>query len=245
MVVVALSLKMYFTRKRTIDYCQDLVKLLEPTGLANRSLTMAVLPDFLTLADAARILLPAHVRVGAQDICDQDRGAFTGEVSPSDVAELGGSVAEIGHIERRTLYHEDDGLVARKVAAAWRNGLTPLLCVGEDEVMDPKEAAAYCVREIRSVVGDDEGSPLWVAYEPRWAIGAKQPAPTDYVMTVCELLKQAISGYRDANVLYGGSAGPGLLSQIWPSADGLFLGRFAHDPKAFVSVAQEAVDLAD
>ncbi|MDF7664646.1 triose-phosphate isomerase family protein [Bifidobacterium sp. ESL0745] len=245
MTVIALSLKMYFPRERTIKYCEDLAKLVSERNLSKRKLTMAFLPDFLTLPDAARLLLPEGIRVGSQDICDEDRGAYTGEVSPADVAALGGSVAEIGHIERRRLYHEDDELISKKVAAAWRNNLTPLLCVGEDKVMEPEEAAAYCIKEIHSVVGKEQGYPLWIAYEPRWAIGAEHPAPTSYVKTVCEYLKQAISGYRDANVLYGGSAGPGLLTEIWPSVDGLFLGRFAHDPKAFISVVEEAVNLVD
>ncbi|PWG60802.1 triose-phosphate isomerase [Bifidobacterium catulorum] len=242
MAVIALSLKMYFPRRRTVDYCRTLAGLLTERGIGDSGPTMAVLPDFLTLAEVQGILAPVNVRVGAQDMCADDRGAFTGEVSGSDLRDLGASVVELGHVERRTLFHEDDGMVARKVRAAWRNGLTPLLCVGETEREGATAAAERCLGQIASAVGDDRESPLWVAYEPRWAIGASEPASAEYVREVCDRIKQSL-GERPSAVLYGGSAGPGLLSRLWPSVDGLFLGRFAHDPHAFMSVVDEAIGL--
>jgi triosephosphate isomerase len=80
-----------------------------------------------------------------------------------------------------------------------------------------------------------------VAYEPYWAIGASHPAPTDYVADVCELLRPALADELDEfAIIYGGSAGPGLLSKLQDSIDGVFLGRFAHDPTAVAGVLTEA-----
>jgi triosephosphate isomerase len=205
---------------------------------------MAVLPDFLSIAEVGNIVLPAGIRLGSQDICADDRGSFTGEVSGTDLADLGSSVAEIGHVERKLLFHEEPALIRRKVDAAWRNGLTPLLCVGEKERAGTDMAVDICLNQIREAVGTDESSPLWVAYEPLWAIGARNPAPAEYVTAVCSRLKEAVAPHEDAAVLYGGSAGPGLLTQLWPSVDGLFLGRFAHKPEAFISVLEEALELS-
>ncbi|WEV72020.1 triose-phosphate isomerase family protein [Bifidobacterium sp. ESL0790] len=261
--IVALSLKMYFSRQQTLRYCQDLAELLRSDGLdeaMNRpsELTMAVLPDFLTLPSAADTLRPLDVEVGSQNIATDDHGAFTGEVSGVDIASLGASIAEIGHVERRTIFHEDDVMVARKVQAAWRNGLTPLLCVGEQKRGTPEEAVRLCLRQIESAesggapegqaasqaLKTSQGLPLWIAYEPRWAIGASEPAPTSYVKEVCGSLKEELAKRPgDSAVIYGGSAGPGLLTELWPSVDGLFLGRFAHKPEAFMSVVHEAIDL--
>ena len=240
MAIVALSTKMYFPRKRTLDYCQRLVQLLKPIHNAD-SVVMAVLPDFLAIASAESLLKPAGVRIGAQDVCPDDRGAYTGEVSGSDLAALGASIVEIGHIERRRYYHEDDALISGKVAAARRNGLTPLLCVGEPERMDAGKASQVCIREINNAVDGHKPGPLWVAYEPIWAIGAQHPASTEHVREVCTAISNHCRQYADKiSLIYGGSAGPGLLTELWPAVDGLFLGRFAHEPEAFISVVQEA-----
>lgn len=247
MAIVALSLKMYFERWQTLDYCHEVVRLLKKDEELNeqRRVTMAILPDFLSLAEAARILSPTNIRVGAQDLCADDRGAFTGEVSGHDIAALSGSIVEIGHIERKLLYHEDRPLIARKVRAAWRNSLTPLLCVGEQQRVSAEMASDLCIEQIREFAGSNPEAPLWVAYEPLWAIGADNPAPTEYVREVCSRIKDSLHARREAKVIYGGSAGPGLLTQLWPAVDGLFLGRFAHKPEAFVAVAQEALALEE
>jgi triosephosphate isomerase len=155
---------------------------------------------------------------------------------------LGVSVAEIGHVERRLLYHEDRPLIHRKVLAAWRNGLIPLLCVGEKERVGSQMAAEICTHQIQEAVGTDMDSPLWVAYEPLWAIGADKPAPKEYVREVCECLREILHG-RQSAVLYGGSAGPGVLTDLGGAVDGVFLGRFAHEPSAFVEVVREASQL--
>lgn len=243
--VVAVSLKMYFERDRTLRYCRDVVRLLAAEDDVSAHVRLAILPDFLSLAEAARELADSPVVLGAQDLCQDDRGAFTGEVSGVDLAALGVRVVELGHAERRTIYREDDEMVAAKTAAALRNGLTPLLCIGEPDRGTPQQAAERCVAQVRSALGGATPESLWLGYEPYWAIGAAEPAPADYVSEVCRGIRAGLGDdVADFTVLYGGSAGPGLLSRLDPAIDGLFLGRFAHDPAAFVAVAREARERA-
>lgn len=245
--IVAVSLKMYFTRSRTLKYCKRVGEIAEASAaVRDGDVSLAVLPDHLTLAAAAKTLAGTGAMLGAQDLSQEDRGAFTGEVSGADIAELGARVVEVGHAERRTIYKEDEAMVAAKTAAALRNGLIPLLCIGEEErAKDPTDAAAACAAQVRSAVGnegtDDE---VWLAYEPYWAIGAPEPAPAAYVRDVCEALRAEVAGLLpNLSLVYGGSAGPGLFAELHPSVDGLFLGRFAHDPAALAQVVEEAAAL--
>lgn len=203
-----------------------------------------VAPSFPLLESATRIFSGTGVTVGAQNCADGD-GALTGEVSPGLLAEMGVGLVEIGHAERRSRYAEDDALVARKVSAALASGLTPLLCIGESERSGAEEAAEFCRRQVESALqGNADADSLLLAYEPVWAIGAPAPAPTDYVNDVVTRLRAKLStgGGAGARIIYGGSAGPGLLPEL-EAVDGLFLGRFAHDPRNFGAVLDEALAL--
>lgn len=238
--IVAISLKMYFDRARTLSYIRTLTGTVAQADYSG--IQLAVLPDFLTIWEAAGILDGSGLLLGAQDICQDDRGAFTGEVSGADLAELGVALVELGHAERRTIYGEDDALVAAKFAATVRNGMIPLLCIGEAQRSDADQAAQQCLTQIQAVAGDVLPEQVWFGYEPYWAIGAAQPAPVEHVQQVCTAIRAGLGeqGQRAA-ILYGGSAGPGLLTKLGDSVDGLFLGRFAHNPEAFFSVAAEAL----
>ncbi|WP_316668387.1 triose-phosphate isomerase family protein [uncultured Propionibacterium sp.] len=242
--IVAVSLKMYFERARTLDYARSLVELVGAEQGLSDAVRMAVLPDFLTVAEAGAILDGSGIALGAQDLCQDDRGARTGEVSGADLVALGARVVEVGHAERRTIYHEDDAMIAAKTAAAVRNGITPLLCIGESERSGEDEAAAACIAQVRSALAGAQPAEVWLGYEPHWAIGAPAPAPSGYVSTVCNGIREGLGDVPGLSLLYGGSAGPGLLGALDPAIDGLFLGRFAHDPAAFVSVAKEARERA-
>ena len=109
-----------------------------------------MLPSFPAIPACLEIFAGTPVRVGAQDIASDDGGAFTGEVSGSMLAELGCTHAEVGHAERRRLFGETDDVVAAKAVAALRNGLTPVMCVGEPERTTADLAAASCISELSS-----------------------------------------------------------------------------------------------
>jgi triosephosphate isomerase len=245
--IVAISLKMYFGNARTLDYCRALAALTQnDEGVQTGATHLVVLPTFVSIPGVLTAVQGTNVRVGAQDLAAEDTGPFTGEVSGAELAEIGCTHVEVGHAERRTLFGETDLVVAAKTRAAFRNGLVPILCVGEPSPTEPATAADVCVRQVLSALpqhGDKDVATrgVIVAYEPYWAIGAPQPAPTTYVADVCQRARTALADHLDhVAIIYGGSAGPGLLTDLDGNVDGLFLGRFAHDPQAVADVLTEA-----
>jgi triosephosphate isomerase len=156
--------------------------------------------------------------------------------------------AEVGHAERRRLFGETDEVVAAKVAAALDAGIVPVLCVGEADRLSADDAAAATVAQLHADLEDSPAGPVVVAYEPVWAIGAPQPAPAIHISTVTRALRAALDALparTGSSVIYGGSAGPGLLTELGDDVDGLFLGRFAHDPEALIAVLDEAAALSE
>ncbi|MGA1838489.1 triose-phosphate isomerase family protein [Herbiconiux sp. 11R-BC] len=239
--LVGVSLKMYFGHAQTAAWVERVGEIAHATpAVAEGRVQLFVIPGYLSLASSVRALEGSRVLVGAQDVAAADTGAFTGEVGGPELAEIGVRLAEVGHAERRSLFGETDETVALKTAAALRNGLTPVLCVGERMRTEPAAAAAECRRQIASALAGAADGPVIVAYEPVWAIGAAEPAEPAYVTAVCALLHAAVADRPGSAVIYGGSAGPGLLSELGPEVDGLFLGRFAHDPAALERVLAEA-----
>jgi triosephosphate isomerase len=246
--LVGVSLKMYFGHRQALDWCARVAELgrLHP-AVASGRVEVFVIPSYLAVPSAIDIFEGTRVVVGAQDLASADTGAFTGEVSGAELAELGVGVVEVGHAERRRLFGETDEIVAEKSAAALRNGLTPVLCVGETEKTDPADAAAEVLAQLRSALAGAADGRVIVAYEPVWAIGAAEPAPAEHIRSVCAILRESIAslGGRDGSaVIYGGSAGPGLLTELGSDVDGLFLGRFAHDTEALGLVLDEAAAVA-
>jgi triosephosphate isomerase len=243
-VTVGVSLKMYFDPARARSWFGDVAEIASRNdGVRSGAVELFVIPSFLSIPDAVAAFAGTPVAVGAQDLFWEDRGAFTGEVSGADLAALGVSVVEIGHAERRTLFGEDDAVVARKTAAALRNGITPVLCVGESTPQDSIEAASFCIAQLESALDGAAAGRVIVAYEPVWAIGAAEPASSEHVDAVCAEIRKHLDtlGERErSSVIYGGSAKPGLLGRLGTDVDGLFLGRFAHDPAALEGILNEA-----
>ncbi|WP_264159490.1 triose-phosphate isomerase family protein [Mycetocola spongiae] len=243
---MGISLKMYLGHRATLDWTRAVVDIAraDPGVSAGRT-TVALLPTFVSLDASLALAAGTPVAIGAQDLFWEDNGAFTGEVSGQTLAEIGCGYVEIGHAERRSLFGEDEGVVARKLAAAARNGLAPILCVGEPAHGSAASAAAVSIAQLRSALSELEGTldHLVVAYEPVWAIGAAKPADPEHVRAVCREIRAELDSHPRigrGTVIYGGSAGPGVLDTLGEDVDGLFLGRFAHDPEALRSILVEA-----
>ena len=239
---IGVSTKMYLGYQASLGWLSEVRSIVDDRpGLAAQDspVRVFVIPSFPVLEPATRILAGSPVLLGAQN-CAWGEGALTGEVSPGMLAELGVSLVEIGHAERRRLFAEDDAVVARKVRAVVGHSLTPLLCIGEPDRLDAGAAADFCVGQVRAATGGDRAllRRLVLAYEPVWAIGADEHAPPHHVNAVLTLIRAAL-GPR-CPLIYGGSAGPGLLPQL-AAADGLFLGRFAHDAANLGRVLDEAM----
>jgi triosephosphate isomerase len=245
-VVIGVSLKMYFSHARTVEWCRAIAQLArEHWAVQSGNAQLFVIPTYPSIP-AALAIVGDHVAVGGQDLSTEDAGALTGEVSGAELAEIGCRVVEVGHAERRVLFGETTEVVRAKTAAALRNGLAPVLCIGEERRGDAREAARECIRQLNDALSaaDDAGlrGRVIVAYEPQWAIGAPEPAPPEYIRDVGAELGDhvhSLDNHPRSALIYGGSAGPGLLTEIAPSVDGLFLGRFAHDPAAVEAVLDE------
>ena len=247
-VTVGVSLKAYFGRAQARAWFDEVAAALrDHAALRDPDVDVFVIPTYLQFDDARGAFDGLRIAVGAQDVSPFGPGAYTGEISAAELAESGVRLAEIGHAERRRLFGETDELVAAKVAASLSAGVTPLLCVGEAEQQDAASAATVAVAQLRADLDGAPDGPVIVAYEPVWAIGAAEPAPIEHIAVVSRELTAALDddpGREGSLVIYGGSAGPGLLTRLGDDVDGLFLGRFAHDARNFAAVLDEAVALA-
>jgi len=245
---LGVSLKLYLDHVTTLEWCRSVGDIAARSGaITDGRLELVVLPAVTALSAVAEILGPAGVAIGGQDLWAEDRGPFTGEISGADLAAIGCRFVEVGHAERRRIFGETDELVRRKLAAATRNGLTPLLCVGEGRRGTARDAADECIRQLRAALtGEDGAAPgprdLVVAYEPVWAIGAAEAAPAEHIASVCAAIRRWVASWSDATwvrVIYGGAAGEGIMSSLGDSVDGLFLGRSAHHPARLARVIGE------
>jgi triosephosphate isomerase len=250
-LTIGISLKMYFGQRHTVGWCRAVAGLAaRHPAVTRRAVELFVLPAAPMIAPALEVFAGTPVGVGAQNLYSEDSGPFTGEVSGALLREMGCRYAEVGHAERRRLFGEDNPAAAAKVAACWRNGLIPVLCVGEPSRSSPRQAAAACVAEAREVLDDAADGTrgrVVLAYEPQWAIGRSEPAPVRHIREVAAGLRRWLAArdqFAGSRVIYGGSAGPGLLASVSDTVDGLFLGRFAHDPAAVEAILDEAQAIA-
>jgi triosephosphate isomerase len=212
---------------------------------------VAVCPPFPYLATAAGHLAGTPILLGAQDLCEDDEGAFTGEVSGAMLADVGCRFVIVGHSERRTLYGETDDRVAAKFRAALRHGLTPILCVGE--TLEQREAGCTetrVQRQLAAVVRDagiDAFEQAVVAYEPIWAIGTGRTATPDQAQEVHAYIRGLLRAENVriadcARVLYGGSVKAANAAQIFtmPDVDGGLVGGASLEAAGFASICRAA-----
>lgn len=242
--IVGASLKMYFDLPSTDRYIEEVAKLSKAADEAN--VDLFVIPDFVALIPASQKLANTNVQLGAQNCASAASGAFTGEVSAKTLKQAGVKIVEIGHAERRRLFGETDQDVAAKAKLIAEEGMIPLVCVGEKSKSSiASQAVGTAISECKpqvaaAVSAIPDNAELIIAYEPVWAIGASQPAGADHVVAVAQNLRALVAGRSGrTRILYGGSAGPGTFQQLKDGADGLFLGRFAHDPNNLHKVITE------
>jgi triosephosphate isomerase len=212
---------------------------------------IVVFPPYVYLADAARILEEGQIRLGAQDVCAEAAGAFTGQVGVAMLKDVGCHYVIVGHSERRRLYHEDDALVARKFAAVAQAGLTPVLCVGETlEEHEARQAEAVVARQIDAVVamnGIGSFAHAIVAYEPVWAIGTGRTATPQQAQTMHAFVRgriaaQDVSIGARLRILYGGSVKGGNAAELFlmPDVDGGLVGGASLSADEFQQICAAA-----
>lgn len=250
-LTLGVSLKMYFGYQQTREWCQQVAEITRNHPLLKHNdVTLFTFPSQPAIETALTAFAAAPMSVGAQNMSSEPQGAWTGETSARMLQEMGCRFVELGHAERRTHFHEDDAQICQKVCLALQHQLTPVVCIGETTRMAAGQARVFAIEQANTIINALKNKRLQgeiiFAWEPQWAIGASQPASAEYIRTVCSGLRHHLAAAwpRQARVIYGGSAGPGLLTQLWPDVDGLFLGRFAHSPDAFKSILDEAFALS-
>lgn len=222
--LVAGNWKMHGSRAENARLLEELLQL----GSSGWQAEVAVCPPFVYLQDVARLLKGSNVALGAQDVCAEASGAFTGEISAAMLKDMGCQYAIVGHSERRALYAEDDRLVARKFMAAQSQKLIPILCVGE--TLAEREAGqteTVVARQLDAVIAVAEPAGLKnavLAYEPVWAIGTGKNATPAQAQEVHAFLRARVAA-RDARIaadlriLYGGSVKASNAAELFAMAD--------------------------
>jgi triosephosphate isomerase len=189
---------------------------------------IAVCPPSVYLWEVGRLLKSSNVALGAQSVCAETLGAFTGETSAAMLKDIGCTYVIVGHSERRAIYREDDSLVARKFLAAQAHGLIPILCVGETsderEKGQTTQVVSRQLKAVLEVAGAGALRQAVVAYEPVWAIGTGKNATPAQAQEVHAHIRAEVAA-RDANiaaglrVLYGGSVKATNAKEIFAMAD--------------------------
>jgi triosephosphate isomerase len=220
--------------------------LLAVDGEADPRLQRFVIPPFTAIREVKAMLAGTSVKVGAQNMHWDDRGPWTGEVSPLMLVDCGMDIVELGHSERREHFGETDETVGLKVEAAVRHGLIPLICIGETladrESGHADEVLATEVRgALHTLSPEQRKAPILLAYEPVWAIGERGiPAKADYAderQAKIIAVAESILGRR-IPCLYGGSVNPDNCAELAACrhVDGLFIGRSAWNVSGYLDI---------
>ena len=244
---IGTSWKMNKTRAEARAYAQALKA--SPIIAAARARPF-VIPPFTAIADVAAILQGSATRVGAQNMHWADAGAWTGEISAPMIRDVGATLVELGHSERRMHFGESDETVALKVKAAIAHGLLALVCVGDTrQEYEAGQTSAALARQVRSVfaaAGPEDRDRLVIAYEPVWSIGeGGVPADPDFADRQHALIKEeSLARFaKPVDVVYGGSVNAGNCCELAlrGNIDGLFIGRSAWEAQGYIGIVESVM----
>lgn len=248
--LIAGNWKMNLDHLQSIAFVQKLAWSLKDAGHNYADVEVAIFPPFTDLRSVQTLVSADKLPIayGGQDVSAHDSGAYTGEISGQFLAQLDCRYVIIGHSERRTLHNETDEVVAAKVTAAIKHGLSPVICVGETaEDLEKHGPSAVPVSQLRAALsGVESASDFVVAYEPVWAIGSGQAATPDQAEQVCAALRAELNELLGADVaaktriLYGGSVKStnigGFMKE--PNVDGALVGGASLDLNEFASIVR-------
>lgn len=205
---------------------------------------LVIAPPYPYIERVARRLRDGH-GVAAQNCSDHDKGAFTGEVAPAMLREAGARFVILGHSERRSIFGETDGVVARKVAIALATGLRPILCIGEDlRTRDAGNASRVLADQIRAAAEGLGSGAVILAYEPIWAIGTGRNASGTMVAETVGHIRDAMGRFwpqpaaKETPILYGGSVTPDNVAELVAHGqiDGFLVGGASLDSGKFAAI---------
>jgi triosephosphate isomerase len=230
---------------------QSLFDTIKKGVQAYTGMTTVILPSFLHLHLAERMLVDSLIDWGAQNLYLGEAGAYTGEVSGVMLADYGCQYVLVGHSERRLVFHEDLILVAEKFKSAVKFGLQPILCVGETlqerEYSKMEAVIAEQLESILQAVGIDVFNRAVIAYEPIWAIGTgltatPEQAQDAHLFIRSQLARYSIDVANAARILYGGSVKADNAAELFamPDIDGSLVGGASLNAKSFLAICAAA-----
>jgi len=242
--MIAGNWKMNTTLSEAVNLVKDMLPGLdEITGVDK-----VICPPFISLAAIREIIKGSSVRLGAQNAYFEEKGAYTGEISPLMLADLCEFVI-IGHSERRQYFKENGEIVNKKIRAALKTGLKPILCVGEQLAENEAgQTAAVITEQLKSALDNiDYSGELVIAYEPVWAIGTGRAATSEQANEVIGLIRHNVTRLsntviaREVRILYGGSVTAANATELiqQPEIDGALVGGASLKAKDFLSIVRQ------
>ena len=250
---IAGNWKMHMSAEETKDFCREL----RSKGLEDLEVDVLLCPPFTSIPAMVSVLKDTPVQVGGQNMHQEDKGAYTGEISVAMLKEAGCSHVLIGHSERRQYFHESDAGVNGKTKKALEKGITPVICIGETKEEREKDITREVVKKqllgALEDISSEEISKTVIAYEPVWAIGTGLTATPEQAQEVHRYIRSILEERTDAQtaerlqILYGGSAKPdnaeSLLSE--EDIDGLLIGGASLNADHFYRMIEIASQYKD
>ncbi|MBE7042083.1 MAG: triose-phosphate isomerase [Ruminococcaceae bacterium] len=238
---------------KTPSEAKVLVKeVIEAIGAKPENVDVIVCPPFVAVDAAMGAAEGSFVKVGAQNLHFEAKGAYTGEIAADMLNDLGVSYVIIGHSERRQYFAETDETVNKKVLTAFEAGLTPIICVGETLEQREQGITADLIRmQVKIAFGGvtaDQAKKAIIAYEPVWAIGTGKTATNEQADEVCGIIRETIGELYDGAtaeeiiIQYGGSMNAGNAEALlaMPNIDGGLIGGAALKPNDFATIVKSA-----
>jgi triosephosphate isomerase len=237
----------------TINESVELINGLK-RGLTDiEEVDIAVCPPYTALSDAHELLMDSNIRLGAQDVYWQEKGAFTGEVSPQMLKDIGCSFVIIGHSERRKYFNETNETVNKKIKASLKAGLLPIVCVGES-LQEREKGRTFDVvkNHVEGSLADltpEDMKKITIAYEPVWAIGTGKNAMPDQAQEVHKFIRGLLAGMFDEllseeiRIQYGGSVKPDNIKDLiaQKDVDGALVGGASLKVDSFSEIVKGAM----
>jgi triosephosphate isomerase len=244
--LIAGNWKMYKTVAEAVELVEALLKAVEVGYASERQ--VLICPPFTALHPIAPLLADGPIALGAQNMYPAAQGAFTGEISPVMLQEIGCSHVIIGHSERRQIFGEDDDLISKKVQSAIDYALTPVLCIGETKPQrDAGDAETVTLGQLRAGLGGlaaEQIEQVVIAYEPVWAIGTGETATPADAQAMHAAIRSALASHYGptsaaaVRILYGGSVKPDNIDTLMaqPDIDGALVGGASLQAENFLRI---------
>jgi triosephosphate isomerase len=247
--IIAGNWKMHKTEQEAVGLASDLAKRLKDTS----GVKVIICPPFTCLSPVAKAVKGSEISLGGQNMHWEEKGAFTGEVSPTMLLTAGCEYVIIGHSERRALFSETDDGVNLKTKSSLKFGLSPIICVGESlkqrEANETKQVVEHQVKGAFKDLNSEDAGRTIVAYEPVWAIGTGKTATPNQANQVHLFIRELLSaqfgkGCADQiNILYGGSVKPENSEELlqMPEIDGALVGGASLDAQSFEMIVRSSL----